>query len=74
MPKPVFVTARLPFRQVLLIDGTSAELRREHGLSFGKAVQPIHQLPAHFTVAQTDIQLVANLARQPGNFSKAGRR
>ena len=55
MPKPVLVTTLLPFSQVLLVDGPSAELRREHRLHFRPAVEPFHQLPAHFAVAQADI-------------------
>jgi hypothetical protein len=69
--QPVLMPALFPFGQILFADVTSAKVPGENMPYFRQAVEPFDQAVARLTILQSAVKLIAEVTREPGNFSGA---
>ena len=69
--KPVEEAALVPFGEVLGADGDAVEVFGEEGLDFGEGVEPLDEVHAGFAVVEALVELVAEGARETGDFAGA---
>src|SRR5258706_584178 len=70
--QPVLMPARFPLGQILLVDLAPAKTLNEGLSDLRQPVQPLDQTDARLAVLQSAVKLIADITRQPGNFSGAG--
>ena len=69
--EPVEEAAIVPFGEVLGADGDAVEMFGENGLDFGEGVKPFDEVHAGFTFVEAEVELVAEVMREAGDFAGA---
>ena len=69
--EPVEEAAIVPFGEVLGADGDAGEVFGEDGLDFGEGVKPFDEVHAGFTFVEAEVELVAEVMREAGDFAGA---
>ena len=74
LDQPVAVTALFPVGEILGIDRAALEISLQDGMDLGQSVEPFEQAGAGLAVEQALVELVAEGAGEPGDFTVAGHR
>jgi len=69
--EPFGIAALFALGEVGLVDGVAAEILGEDELDFRQAIEPAHQFDEAHAVAKGEIDLIADMGGQTGNFSSA---
>jgi hypothetical protein len=73
LAEPFLETTLAPFAEVLFADGASTEMGVEDVSDLGEAVEPGDEMGTDFAVSEAVVELVAECARETGDFAGAHR-
>jgi hypothetical protein len=68
---PIFEAAPVPFREVLLEDGTAFEFLGQDLLDLGEGVEPLKEFGSGLAVLKAGVELFAESVRETGDFTGA---
>ena len=70
--QPILEPALAPLAEVVLGDGASVEIVLEDFFDFGEGVEPGDETGADFAVGEAAVELIADEARETGDFADSG--